>query len=111
MKDKDNPNIEYPQINLVVVLLAILWIILMGMGSILVTVYLINALIANVLDSLLAIILSVTNLYLIVSFVFNIVLLHNALHMRIENNVKSNAALAFSSFNIGAGVVICVKKR
>ena len=111
MKDKENPNIEYKQISIPLVLVTILFIALVIMGVCFASLYLgtsINAIIKGEGNITRIIVLAVVDVYLIYSMVANIIVARNAMKMTIDQHPILSQALLYTSLNIPSGVIYSV---
>ena len=116
MRDKDNPNIEYKQISIPLVLLMILFMALVVMGLCFATLYLVTSAIAfskGEVGPTLLIVLPIVDAFLLYSLVVNIISLIRVIKMEWEDKPTLYQILVFASLNFPCGIIMAlnIKKQ
>lgn len=111
MKDKENPNIEYKQISIPLVLVTILFIALVIMGICFVTMYFgsyLYGLIKGEDNLVKVILLGTLDAYLLYSSIINIVVVRRLLKMTADEHPIINQIFLYTSFNIPSGIMFSI---
>lgn len=116
MRDPDNPNIEYKQISIPLVLLMILFMAIVVMALCFTTLYIVTNAIAiskGSKDIPLLILLSVLEVFLLYSLIVNIITITRVIKMEWENKPTLYQILVFTSLNIPCGIIMAlnIKKQ
>ena len=111
MKDKENPNIEYKQISIPLVLVTILFIALVIMGICFVTMYFgsyLYGLIKGEDNLIKVILLGTLDAYLLYSLIINIVVVRRLLKMTADEHPIINQIFLYTSLNIPSGIMFSI---
>lgn len=113
MIDKENPNIQYKQINIPLALVIILFCAIYIMGLFFSIFYFVKdfvALYSSEENNLLVpvILLAFLNIYLIYSFVVNAITFKKVMILKWDEKPKLYLAFLFSSLNIPSGIIMFI---